>query len=907
MEHTDFESLDPFATGNEIVQYEQSNPFFLPIEGSSFKYTKTKFIADEYKYVHILCLSNDFEPTLENKNKIKLFYSSDSDLDELYGQSKLITLLRAPFSLIHLQSIRSGLVSVPKHVLERFNNDCYQLENKELVYLMLEAKDEYVRSWIKLYECENNLDKFIQQKIFSSYYNLNDKKIEENLLTLIGQVADFKYWQDDRNCLLSINNAFNDRKFNLNFMQKWNLPTADIEKELQNLLQNFNDNKGKVIKNPAYPTDITNAKETEQKQNETDALQMKNYVDASKHDNRSFYEVTKPENLNIKPECIEELLIGHTLTEKEKYYLICNLLVSKNYCHYVLNNKNILLANNELFEKYKPIFQYLFGYAWITLYMEESIRKTRCKESDRFVFDIDTASALPVFPFAPHNPHTNPYFTCLVSDTLLNSTQNLNGVKQTIEYQNGIIDLKEFKRRLNIFVAGKSDKDLLVGANWSNMAITGGCMAGIMPKTNPLMMQFKKIADPKIPIADDELNRFYQEYYANSDVDIACNHSNILDFIDHVKHLKSVILQNLGDTVKENEIQIQPNKSLAIYINARILKEKCDRGEIPFKYDYIINNKAKRRVKFYFYKLYLKEKTRSNQKNEDILADKLDDDEFFELVDIAKLKKAVLIINDFSFESDIIESKKPEFNSGIEMVYIVKEHPDRPTITEGDLESESNIFIRFTENLKYKINSKHFKHSFEVFRIGEPHFFSCVARFHLPCVRSYYNGQTCYMLPSAISAYHTLTNIDFKYFVGSNDPISIINKYRQRGYSTILNKTEINQYLSYILAFPNHKKAYAITDTKEIKNIIGSLDVNHEFFRPRKNIPESFTVDTSIKLDYINTKPDYVNDYSDLMKFYKKKYPKYSSELLAKRSINEIGQVESLKRWMIDAAYDLLN
>ena len=36
----------------------------------------------------------------------------------------------------------------------------------------------------------------------------------------------------------------------------------------------------------------------------------------------------------------------------------------------------------------------------------------------------------------------------------------------------------------------------------------------------------------------------------------------------------------------------------------------------------------------------------------------------------------------------------------------------------------------------------------------------------------------------------TLINIDYKYFAGSKDPIEIINKYRQRGYSLPLNDSE---------------------------------------------------------------------------------------------------------------------
>lgn len=915
----ELEILDPYVVKTEIMQYDQPNPFFVPLEGSKFKYEKTKILADSYKHIYILCLVDDYEITTHNNNKIKLFFDSETEISELVGQKKMVTLIRGPFSLIHLQNIRSGMVSISNEILEHFNYDSNDLNNKEMVYLMLEARESVVRSWLKIYESEKNLDKFIEQKIFTSYYKLDDKKTEDKLLSLIGQVGDFNFWKDERNCLLSINNAFGERKFNLSFVHKWNLPIEEIEKELEKLLHDFKENKYK-IKNTNYPEQITNPKILEQNtmsEQTIDPFKMKQYVDGFKTDFKSYYPITKSEELEIKLDNIEELLVNHSMNEKEKYYLICNLLVSKNYCHYVINNKNIMDANKEIFEKYKPVFRYLVGYVWISLYMEESIKKTRTKQSDRFVFDIETASKLPVFPYSPQYPYLNPYFTSMVSENLLSMEQNIGSVNQSIDYQNGIVDLEEFKRRLNIFISGKENTNLLNGVNWSNMVITGGTMAAIIPKMNPLMLLFDKITDLKTNINEKILDRFFQEYYAKSDIDVACNHSNIIDFIEHVKHIKNVLQSNLGPTIQESDVRIDPIKTLAIYINAPMLKEKCDRGEIPYKYDYIINNKNKRAVKFYFYEFYLEQKKISNEKNKKILGEKINDDEYFEIIDYCDFEKLVLVINDVSFETEIIENRTPDSNSGLELVYFLKNKNKIPIMSEDKTESEINnqknnsnnskIFIKFSETLKYKIISKYLKHSFEIFRIHDIEFFSCIGRFHLPCVRSYYNGLNCYMLPSAITAYQTLTNIDFKYFVGSNDPISIIDKYRNRGYGVILNKIEISQYLSYILTSDHHKKAYGIVDKNDIKNILGCLDVNHDFFKPRKNHPQDFAIDPNIDMNYQNVKIDYASSKNDIIKYYEKNYKKYSSDFVEKRTILPSGEINPFKNWIIDAAYDMLN
>ncbi len=104
------------------------------------------------------------------------------------------------------------------------------------------------------------------------------------------------------------------------------------------------------------------------------------------------------------------------------------MLISKKYCHLILNNDVVLAANAALFEKYKPIFRYLYGYAWFTLYTEETILKTQVTTNDRFVFNIETASLLPVYPNCADSPYMSPYFSVAVSDDLLNIGQNIVNV-----------------------------------------------------------------------------------------------------------------------------------------------------------------------------------------------------------------------------------------------------------------------------------------------------------------------------------------------------------------------------------------------------------------------------------------------------------------------------------------------
>lgn len=101
------------------------------------------------------------------------------------------------------------------------------------------------------------------------------------------------------------------------------------------------------------------------------------------------------------------------------------------------------------------------------------------------------------------------------------------------------------------------------------------------------------------------------------------------------------------------------------------------------------------------------------------------------------------------------------------------------------------------ENIKYHISSPHLTRKFEVFKI-KYNFLATVSRFHLPCVRGYYDGNEVYLLPSAISALLTNKCIDYKYFAGVRSPFDILLKYIFRGYTIFLNRKELVKIVEYI-------------------------------------------------------------------------------------------------------------
>ena len=160
------------------------------------------------------------------------------------------------------------------------------------------------------------------------------------------------------------------------------------------------------------------------------------------------------------------------------------------------------------------------------------------------------------------------------------------------------------------------------------------------------------------------------------------------------------------------------------------------------------------------------------------------------------------------------------------------------------------------------------------------------------------------MTPSCVSACMTQLNIDYKYFAGSKDPIEIINKYRMRGFGTILNKNEITRLIEYSNLVPKWKNMLSldIKSNLSVLKILGELDLDHGLFHPSgtsntdkymkigkykfKVIIDSLNLIEAITYLY-NTSN--ISDHLNLTKFI---------------TINNHGYVEPVKKWLLNAFAD---
>jgi hypothetical protein len=780
---------------------------------------------------------------------------------------------------------------VDKKFLENYNSNMYEFGEVELVLCIPNITESDITPYIELYsEGKQDITNYIKLKILLDYFDCSNKQyiLNRNMNLLISNMPDTNYWMNPYFCKLNLTEAFMNRGFALNI-------TKTDNKEISSVLNKLNNFK---IEDNNYLEHIH---------------RKQVYIDASnaiKNDKYILYRIGESDNISFEE--INELFDNiDNDDEHTKYKLFCSLLISKKYCHLVINNSHILTLMQPIITKFLPLFKYLWGYAWVTCYLEECIKKTRTTVNDRYVFTIDTANKLPVFPYCSDDIHMNPYNTLLVSSDIINFNKNLQGIGCIAGNKSyGVCTLDEFKQKLHIFTSYDKKIDLFDNLNWNNIAISGSIITACVPKYNPLLNKF---ANSNI----NEMQRYhlyYEEYYPTSDIDMMCNHKSIFDFIDKVYEVYECIKTNVQAmyNVNGNTVKLVPYKKISILVGLDFIRDHMQNYTV----DYVMKNKNTPEIKQIFYKEYVKQKNMSNavekQEHSNIIYD-----EYYNYTSIDDL--SIIIIeelkhyeNTSNTGNNYITSRNYPSKVAVDMVVAVDMEDEMGKLVEEKEkeEKEEKIYFKICESIKYKIESKHMEHNIEIFQIKYQDFFSTVSKFHLPCVRGFYDGNQVYLLPSAITAFMTMLNIDYKYFAGSKDPIEILNKNRCRGFGTCINDKEKIHLIEYSRNIKQWQNLYniAIKNKKSIDSVFGSLRMENKLFEPRKY---NHHLHLSSLPSYNINNYSYINTVEQLKQEYSISYnytdTKYGINILEFKTINNAGYITPLKTWIIDAVYDMYN
>ncbi|AYV77528.1 MAG: hypothetical protein Dasosvirus5_7 [Dasosvirus sp.] len=887
------------------------NPFFVGLDGGSLMKFDSRYIFGNYQTIYIMCLG------AQQTNQFVDMRLFDQIVDRKILQDicSRFELIEANVSLLRNSEIKRKASLVTARILNIMFPNTHKFNPTEIVVPMYELSSENTKLYIEMNGCSESKDAKQLQKVFSIAQYYNKKYIaptNQYITSLLSSIRGSDYWQNKKNTQFNMNEVFSQRTLQFDIVKK----VGGDGKVFKNPVKNPINNETKDIKNQNFSGEfldnenIIDDSKYEQKKSKIIKAEYLNIYQALKmSDKRTFYATIDKGQFPYTKESLVDLF-GSISNEKYRIQLLNQLLVSKDYCHLVVNNKTLLNNLNGLFEKYKPLYMYLFGYAWTTLYLEESIFNTRTTKKHRYVFDIDTANELPIFPFSMQNIHHNPYVSLLLSSDLINSDTNCMSIMalQDCKKHYGICDKKEAQRRFNVFTSGRADKNIFSDMNPKTISVSGSVMPACLQRYNPLV----DICSSDDMSYEDRWNTYFLHYYGYSDIDVMVGANTMIEYIRNLSEFMTVLTKNL-ECNREN-IKIVPDKKMCVVVTRHFFEECINDVNLELSTQY--DEKSLRSIftksadgpdddhnsvhtvqttpamRQYFYVDYVREKNemvkkwRTHQQKSDVQFDK----EMLDAYNTVTTEPEILMkIVDYDISQANLVRKDWE------IYYFLNDFRSE----EEQVPPEQNYLVyKFSESIKYKICCEKLKRCIEIFKVNPVDPFNTVARFHLPCVRAYYQGENFYMIPSFITAMMTFINVDYKYFAGIRNPIEIVNKYRMRGYSVILNTNEKKCMMEYNKTITD--KNQLMFHVNEDKDFFGPKNLNDKIYKPA-----IYTMGVPEQGFYNADKNQYIRTIDDLSKYYKDNHgfdnSKCPINLFNFTAISKNGDINPLQMWVAQA------
>ena len=364
-------------TNDLIDSLEISNPFFtnkkifIDNELQKCSDVKCRQFYNEFDRLLILCLKDNC--TISDN-----FYSNPITIEIIKSYKHRLILVEGSINMLRNIYHRNNVVILDNRYINSFNHNDLELYDNELLLPLINISYSDVKLYIQQFKGTYDIGDYLKLKVMNGFYNQN-RYI--TMLKILDSTTENSYWEDRYNCKLNFTNKFLDRKFSLNEIK--NNKNNDVIKMLKKI-PNEGDNYLSFLYRKQKYTDISSIIS----ENGFRKYIINDDVKLDKNDINYVFD-------NIS-------------SQLELYKFVMNMIVSKQYSHLILNNEKILDClwdasylgkivgnqNNQksFMEKYILSIKYVIGYAWISLYMEESIKKSRIVDDDRFVFSINTAS-----------------------------------------------------------------------------------------------------------------------------------------------------------------------------------------------------------------------------------------------------------------------------------------------------------------------------------------------------------------------------------------------------------------------------------------------------------------------------------------------------------------------------------
>jgi hypothetical protein len=274
--------------------------------------------------------------------------------------------------LIHKTSVKllknkthwDNIIMMSNEQLVQFNIFNYDLDSKNIVVPIFNIAYQNLLLYLEQFDSNNNLQTVYNVKVLNKYFGVDDLNFQanKNISNIINSLEESSYWTNYYNCLCNMSNNFKQRSFTF---QSSRMKDRNLAKLLKKI---FDKNVTSSYKNEDYVKEIDDVK-----------FKKDNYVDISSVIEKKGFKLYKiGQKSDFTREDINQLF--SVLNEKQKFLLFSNLMVSKKYCHLVVNNYHILDIMSDEIKKFAPLFRYLMSYSWIRFYFEECILIIYCNK-----------------------------------------------------------------------------------------------------------------------------------------------------------------------------------------------------------------------------------------------------------------------------------------------------------------------------------------------------------------------------------------------------------------------------------------------------------------------------------------------------------------------------------------------
>jgi hypothetical protein len=916
------------------------NPFFVPLSGGSALDIPNKDFYTSYSYCYALLLKSN----VANSDMISKIYKRLININELKELCSMFKLCKISIKLLHNNRFKKVTNLINSNILntlfnESETNKTYEFQENEMIVPLFNLSESNARGYLSLYTVTQTIGDLptIMSTInlFNSDYTI---PIDKSVQRLLDNIDSNSFWTLAKNCSFPLFKIFDKRTFSYNGVRLHTIrsETLNGSKNINQLIDNIE--KQQIGYNKAQKSRKIRKEEsdkgyqlpgndiTDNKENVTNG-DKRDQDEFSKAEHQNLYKLLKNQpdrtfyinntDIPVTKNDIADIFDRIT-NDKYRFKLFNAMLTSKEYCHLVVNNKRVLIKNSDHLSKYRPFYAYAFGYAWNTLYLEEAILSTKSTRFNRHAFDLETAQFLPTFPFTKSDLRKNPYLTLLLPDDIIDPSTNMIGLHAPHDHKkyHGLTSPEEAKRRFNVFCTGDPDKDMfdIKGIDPTVLSVSGSIMPACLQKLSPLFEKCSsKDADYVV-----RWKSFFKHYYGDSDIDLMCKCSSISKLIMYgsvfIKHLMELL------NIERSDIVIKPDKKSAIIVTKHFFKECVDDVNDVMGSDYSSNDliemfnqgdaldkknkqdnaneSLEELLQEYFYTDYTSQKGKRNvewrksKKDSEIAFDKELERSFTTLSPFENF--AIKMVSYDISESSMTNKRDSEF------YFFVNDFRD----DDNKVSAEDNYLVfKYSESLKFKIDSDKMQRCVEMFQIREFDSFNTVARFHLPCVRAYYQENKFWLLPSFITAMHTGLNIDYKYFAGSRDPANICQKYVSRGFGMILNSSEKRGIVAYSQSVDEFNGMYK---ANKASDIFGPKDIDHNYFCPgvfKLGLDKSVYTDPGTRFAKSN---EDVHESYKTETGYDADADRCIINMFNLRTIDKTGDVVPYKNWIGDAFYDYM-